>query len=135
LAEAFALLIAVYRQPGQERGADWVIGQTLGNTLWALLLVDGAGGQGVVAGGKIPGRRGEVLAWSACWFIQAYFRDQVLSLALPQSNRVRSRSRPASLFFEFGLGSPTHDRRLAACGSVNKRRSRGLPSARGRGPS
>lgn len=106
MAEAFALLIAVYRQPGQERGADWVIGQTLGNTLWALLLVDGAGGQGVVAGGKIPGRRGEVLAWSACWFIQAYFRDQVLSLALPQSNRVRSRSRRSFSIFRIRAWKP-----------------------------
>ena len=104
-----------------------VIRQTPGDALRALVLVNGAGRKRIVAGHTIP-RHGHVslgrigLLVRPCVLMQPGVERSITAIKLGDVVLAAQ-----LLYFELGLGGPAHDRRLATCGSVNNRRSRGLP--------
>src|ERR1022692_422195 len=104
-----------------------VIRQTPGDALRALVLVNGAGRKRIVAGHTIL-RHGHVslgrigLLVRPCVLMQPGVERSITAIKLGDVVLAAQ-----LLYFELGLGGPAHDRRLATCGSLNKRRSRGLP--------
>ena len=90
-------------------------------------LLNGAGRKRIVAGHTIP-RHGHVslgrigLLVRPCVLMQPGVERSITAIKLGDVVLAAQ-----LLYFELGLGGPAHDRRLATCGSVNNRRSRGLP--------
>src|ERR1035437_8176426 len=126
-AESSSLLRPVHCQACKQDDTDWMVGEPLGDPLRTLMLVNGAGGQRVIAHYAIT-FESHVRSCRVCLLIGPRVPLQPdVEGRVPTIEAAQVVSAAQLVDDELGYGA--HERRLAMCGSLNRRRSRGLSFA------
>src|ERR1019366_5679465 len=126
-AESSSLLRPIHGQAGQQDDQDWMVGEPLADPLRTLMLVNGAGGQRVIAHYAIT-FESHVRSCRVCLLIGPRVPLQPdVEGRVPTIEAAQVVSAAQLVDDELGYGA--HERRLAMCGSLNRRRSRGLSFA------